>query len=94
MGLAEWEDSLPDRPATESEAHAEWHRNAGVPMGQPGCPWDACHDYPGSSEEAEGLEELAAWEASWRGRLVRRWRDLRDRLERRQFPPDNDDLPF
>jgi hypothetical protein len=30
--------------ATESEAHAEWHRNAGVPMGPSGgsCPWDAC----------------------------------------------------
>ena len=26
-----------------AEAHAEWHRNAGVPMGQPGCPQDACH---------------------------------------------------
>jgi hypothetical protein len=31
------------RPATESEAHAEWHLNAGVPIGQPPCPWDACH---------------------------------------------------
>lgn len=30
-------------PATESEAHAEWHRNSGVPMGTPGCPQDACH---------------------------------------------------
>ena len=29
--------------ATPSEAHAEWHLNAGVPMGMPGCPWDACH---------------------------------------------------
>jgi hypothetical protein len=33
-------------PATPSEAHAEWHRNAGVPMGQPGCPQDACHPDP------------------------------------------------
>lgn len=33
--------------ATESEAHAEWHRNAGVPMGQPGCPQDACHPIEG-----------------------------------------------
>lgn len=40
-------DDRHDRIATESEAHAEWHRNAGVPMGTPGCPWDACHDdYP------------------------------------------------
>lgn len=29
--------------ATMSEAHREWHLNAGVPMGQPGCPQDACH---------------------------------------------------
>ena len=28
--------------ATMSDAHSEWHRNAGVPMGQPGCPQDAC----------------------------------------------------
>jgi hypothetical protein len=29
--------------ATMQEAHREWHINAGVPMGQPGCPQDACH---------------------------------------------------
>lgn len=29
--------------ATMSDAHREWHLNAGVPMGQPGCPQDACH---------------------------------------------------
>lgn len=29
--------------ATMSDAHREWHRNAGVPMGTPGCPQDACH---------------------------------------------------
>jgi hypothetical protein len=28
--------------ATMSDAHSEWHRNAGVPMGQAGCPQDAC----------------------------------------------------
>lgn len=40
-----WEDiAQANAPlATESEAHAEWHRNAGVPMGTPGCPQDACH---------------------------------------------------
>jgi hypothetical protein len=33
--------------ATMSDAHSEWHRNAGVPMGQPGCPQDACDgDWP------------------------------------------------
>lgn len=47
------EEERYDRPATESEAHAEWHRNAGIPMGTPGCPWDACHvdddpDYGGA----------------------------------------------
>lgn len=31
-------------PATMDGAHREWHRNAGVPMGTPGCPQDACHD--------------------------------------------------
>lgn len=37
--------------ATESEAHAEWHRNSGVPMGLPGCPQDACHiDWTPESE--------------------------------------------
>jgi hypothetical protein len=30
--------------ATPGEAHAEWHRNAGVPMGTPGCPQDGCYD--------------------------------------------------
>lgn len=29
--------------ATMADAHREWHRNAGVPMGTPGCPQDACH---------------------------------------------------
>jgi len=29
--------------ATPGDAHREWHLNAGVPMGQPGCPQDACH---------------------------------------------------
>lgn len=29
--------------ATMADAHREWHLNAGVPMGTPGCPQDACH---------------------------------------------------
>lgn len=29
--------------ATMADAHREWHINAGVPMGAPGCPQDACH---------------------------------------------------
>lgn len=39
--------------ATMAEAHAEWHRNAMVPMGLP-CPFDACgHDL--SEEEYDRL---------------------------------------
>lgn len=37
------DDQFSSFPATMGEAHAEWHRNAGVPMGTPGCPQDACH---------------------------------------------------
>lgn len=43
-------DERDDRPATEAEAHAEWHRNAGHPFDQPGCPWD-CYDPPDEPEE-------------------------------------------
>lgn len=39
----DWQDPDEGRTATEAEAHVEWNLNAGVPMGQPGCPWDACH---------------------------------------------------
>lgn len=58
-----------DHVATPGEAHAEWHRNAGVPMGQPGCPQDACHpaydpdeyfedaDYPEDEPADDGEEE-------------------------------------
>ncbi len=30
-------------PATEAEAHREWHWNTGNPIGRTTCPWDACH---------------------------------------------------
>lgn len=89
--LMEWEyEHRYDPPATESEAHAEWHRNSGVPMGTPGCPWDAC-DGP-SEWEIEAYE----WERSLRGRLTLAWRALRDRFRGRDFrpPPDPDDIPF
>lgn len=51
--------------ATMADAHAEWHRNAGVPMGQPGCPQDACDDGGGEyAEENARLDEMAAgWPA-------------------------------
>lgn len=45
--LEQWgPDSDHTQYATESEAHVEWHRNSGVPMGQPGCPQDACDPDP------------------------------------------------
>lgn len=46
MAQRDWEDEYHNRNApfaTMSDAHSEWHRNAGVPMGTPGCPMDACH---------------------------------------------------
>jgi hypothetical protein len=44
--------------ATEADAHAEWHRNTGIPMGQPGCPQDACHPVDDYDDECEGHESL------------------------------------
>lgn len=44
--------------ATMTDAHREWHLNAGVPMGTPGCPMDACHpveDFEPEPEEGEGI---------------------------------------
>jgi len=56
------------RPASEAEAHVEWHINAGVPMGTPGCPWDACH-----AEEHDEPVKHDSWEAGMtdeeRGRM-------------------------
>jgi hypothetical protein len=59
----EWEarqimDERESRCATPGEAHAEWHLNAGVPMGTPGCPQDACHpieDFEPEPEPGEGV---------------------------------------
>lgn len=48
--------------ATIADAHREWHLNAGVPMGTPGCPQDACHPVEDWSDYATD-EELAA--AGW-----------------------------
>lgn len=43
--------------ATMSDAHSEWHRNAGVPMGQPGCPQDACDgDYYWDDEDPSDVD--------------------------------------
>lgn len=40
--MDEWNDRFAP-VATMSDAHSEWHRNSGNPMGTPGCPMDACH---------------------------------------------------
>jgi hypothetical protein len=48
--------------ATMSDAHSEWHRNTGVPMGQPGCPQDACHP-PDDYDEIEAEQALWAEQA-------------------------------
>jgi hypothetical protein len=48
------------RPATEAEAHAEWHMNAGVPMGTSSCPWDACDPDDGYEEYQAEIERDAA----------------------------------
>lgn len=44
--------------ATMSDAHSEWHRNAGVPMGRPGCPQDAC-DPDWLDEDVYGPQDVA-----------------------------------
>lgn len=41
--------------ATPGDAHREWHLNSGVPMGQPGCPQDACH--PPEPDRCSGCGE-------------------------------------
>lgn len=80
--LMEWEyEHRYDPPATESEAHAEWHANSGVPMGTPGCPWDACHvDLPADWEP----EEDALWAHETMEPLPEEW----------TIGYDEDDLPF
>lgn len=48
--------------ATMADAHREWHLNAGVPMGTPGCPQDACHPV-----EEPVLEEVRSDAFTWNG---------------------------
>lgn len=78
-----WADALRDDPwaaqreiederhaemATPSTAHAEWHRNAGVPMGTPGCPQDACHlpdDWEPEPGPGEGIRCAHCKERHW-----------------------------
>jgi hypothetical protein len=42
--------------ATMADAHREWHLNTGVPMGQPGCPQDACHPPDDYDEVVEDFD--------------------------------------
>ena len=49
-----------DMFATQAEAHLEYHRNTGVPIGLP-CPWDACD--PSELDDAE-VEHLLAVQAA------------------------------
>jgi len=46
--------------ATQAQAHAEYHRNSGIPMGLP-CPWD-CD--PENLSEEEGTRLVALMEAN------------------------------
>jgi hypothetical protein len=56
-----------ERPATESEAHVEWHLNSGVPMGTPGCPQDACHieDDRDHGPSAIAIVGSRDWDNQW-----------------------------
>lgn len=76
---SDWdEEERYGRVATEAEAHAEWHRNAGVPMGTPGCPWDACHAEPDDDEGADDdprWDPVAAADEAWADALAAQWDD-------------------
>lgn len=47
--------------ATQSDAHREWHRNSGSPMGTPGCPQDACHPVDDPSDYGFPTEVDSLW---------------------------------
>lgn len=53
--------------ATMSDAHREWHLNSGVPMGQPGCPQDACHPVDDEDYDMSQIDHLWKYddEQSW-----------------------------
>lgn len=65
-----------DRCATEAEAHAEWHLNAGHPMDQPGCPWDCCDPDPDFDDEELERHGLARFRPA-RLNLLARFRQWR-----------------
>lgn len=69
--------------ATMGDAHREWHRNTGVPMGTPGCPQDACHPDPDWYEATYG--ELPSDEL-----VARVWSGDLELAEDRRFEPEFD----
>lgn len=48
--------------ATPGDAHREWHLNSGVPMGQPGCPQDACHPVEDFDPDDFDMSTTHLWE--------------------------------
>jgi hypothetical protein len=84
-------DPFPDTdtlapPATESEAHAEWHRNSGNPIGRTSCPWDACDPWfynPRAEDTEADPEDYAELDAILRDEAADAWTD-----------PDAFDPPF
>jgi len=85
FGFFDTYDERFDQLATESDAHAEWHRNSGVPLGTPGCPQDACH-IDESPEECDRYGFYAVADSLY----------LHDWEVRAPFDPKPDplDLPF
>lgn len=62
--------------ATMADAHREWHLNAGVPMGQAGCPQDACHPWDDYDEQEEPTPEMIAEMEAWRIAQDEEWSPL------------------
>lgn len=82
-GFDDYDDRF-SRVATEAEAHVEWHLNAGVPMGTPGCPQDACHGDYGPDYEPDEAEPPV-------------WDEAAARVPKYVPAPesyDDDDIPF
>jgi len=97
------EDERHSHTATPGEAHAEWHRNAGVPMGTPGCPQDACHPIEEPDPEpGEGIRCAHCKGRHWDVATVRECAGLepRPRLAALVIAPDpwlappSEDPPF
>ena len=89
-----YDEDFEYRPqATMSDAHREWHLNAGVPMGQPGCPQDACHPI---DEEEYGPQDSDPehYEAQWPHRVKNQAHELRAARAKENDQPVLDDDPY